>query len=208
MTLYAFPDLTPSRTAWRWVDDQIELMAMTGGSRQSVDFNGGLWAVDMTMPPLTDADKRIMRNWLFKVGRVGNWAQVTDHSYSRAGAGGGTPLVNGASQTGLTLVIDGATPSVAGWLLAGDRIGLANGRLVEVAEDCDSDASGNVSVPLVNPIQSAPDDNSAIEIDAPAMICRLADPSFGYDNTPPNFGGFTFTLVQDPTTGAPDPVYA
>lgn len=209
MTLYAFPaDLCPAETVVRWVDDQIALPAMTGGAVQRVDFNGGLWAIDVRMPPLTGDDHRLLRNWLFKIGRVGNWGQITDHSYSRAGVGGGTPLVKGASQDGLTLVMDGATADVTGWLKAGDRIGLANGRLVEVATDCDSDSSGNVTASLVNPILDAPDDNSAVEIDAPALVVRIADPSFSYDNRPADFHGHAFTLIQDITSGAPDPVYS
>lgn len=208
MTLYAFPStLTPAKTVVRWEDDQIALQAMTGGSVQRVDFNGGLWVIDVSMPPLSGDEHRILRNWLFKIGRVGNWGQIKDHAYSRAGAGGGTLLVNGASQDGLSLVMDGASASVTGYLKAGDRIGLANGRLVEIAEDCDSDASGNVTASLVNPILDAPDDNSAVEIDAPEIVCRLADPSFSYDNQPADFHGHAFTLIQDITSGAPDPVY-
>ncbi len=208
MTLYAFPDLTPARTTFRFIDDQMALQSMLGGSVQRVDFNGGLWAVDVSMPPLRGDDHRLLRSWLFKIGRVGNWGQITDHSYVRAGAGGGSLLVKGASQSGTTLEMDGATASVTGILKAGDRIGLANGRLVEVATDCDSDASGNVTASLVYPIVAAPDDNSAIEIAAPALICRLADPSIGWDSSPADLHGHAFTLIQDVTTGVPDPVYA
>jgi hypothetical protein len=39
----------------------------------------------------------------------------------------GTPVVNGASQSGSSLVVDGAATSQTGWLLAGDYIQLGTG---------------------------------------------------------------------------------
>lgn len=78
------------------------------------------------------------------------------------GAHGGTPLTNGAGQTGASLVTDGWTTSVTGLLKAGDVFTIAGvfeinpqnyastGRLQHfvVQEDVDSDGSGNATISI------------------------------------------------------------
>lgn len=208
MTLYAFPASIPSQTVWSWMSDQRQLPSFLGGSLQRVDFNGGRWSVEMTLPPLTGDDSRLFRNWLLKMSEPDGWGQVIDHSYTRAGAGGGSLLIKGASQTGKTLAMDGATVSVTDYLKAGDRLGLADGQVVEVANDVNSDASGNVTVTLVKPLIASPADNSAVESDNPAIVCVISDPSVRWTNQPANYTGYALTLVQDLSTGAPAPSYA
>lgn len=109
------------------------------------------------------------------------------------GAKGGTPLVNGANQhsnsspqsNSQTLVIDGASNSITGWIKAGDVITLAgvyavNDRTKQqysylkqfvVTADANSDGSGNVSLTIAPAIVSsgayqnvsaAPADNAAV----------------------------------------------
>lgn len=82
------------------------------------------------------------------------------------GALGGVPLVNGAGQTGDTIIIDGAGGAVVGYFKEGDVITLAGvnsvnpqnrdstGRLQNfvVTADCDADAGGNLTVPIYPPI--------------------------------------------------------
>jgi len=86
-------------------------------------------------------------------------AQMPTHT---VGALGGTPLVNGASQSGSTLVIDGASLSVSGWAKKGDVFTIAGvysvnpqtyqstGRLHQfvVTADADSDGAGNVTLSI------------------------------------------------------------
>jgi hypothetical protein len=110
-------------------------------------------------------------------------AQVTD--YFRAGtaftvyhvaqkallgSGGGTPLVNGAGQSGSSLITDGWTASTA-VLKAGDVITVAGVlQLLEVAADVTSDGSGNATLAIDPPIAvaSSPADNAALTINSPA----------------------------------------
>ena len=106
------------------------------------------------------------------------------------GALGTTPLVNGANQTGSTIIADGATASVVGYFKEGDIITLgvngvvpntatktggavSTGQLQQlvVTADVDSDGSGNLSIPVSPPIittgafqtvTGSPADNAAI----------------------------------------------
>lgn len=104
-----------------------------------------------------------------------------------AGVQGGTPLVNGASQTGTSLVTDGWTAAAATRLKAGDTFTIANvfqvnlqsrestGRLQSfvATSDAASDGSGNLTVSIYpaliasgqnQTVNSLPADNAAITV--------------------------------------------
>jgi hypothetical protein len=75
------------------------------------------------------------------------------------------------------LVIDGATPSVTGWLKAGDYIQLGSAgtsRLHKVLQDVNSDGSGNVTLDIWPHLRSSPADNATVIISNPKGIFRLA----------------------------------
>lgn len=80
---------------------------------------------------------------------------------SNRGAGGGSPIVDGASQTGNTLATTGWPISTA-ILLKGDFIRLANGELKILTDDATSDGSGDATLAIAPQIRSSPADSSAI----------------------------------------------
>lgn len=100
------------------------------------------------------------------------------------GAHGGTPLTNGAGQTGSTLVTDGWSTGVTGLLKAGDVFTIAGvyeinpqsyestGRLQHfvVQSDTDSDGSGNASISISPSIN----DGSLTTTDAEGNTLSLA----------------------------------
>jgi hypothetical protein len=91
---------------------------------------------------------------------------------TRLGAGGGSPLVNGASQVGSNLIIDAATPSVTNWLRRGDLISVVGCAVVfDVNGDVSTNGSGQATIPIHPPIFSggSPADNAVVEIN-PANI--------------------------------------
>jgi hypothetical protein len=84
------------------------------------------------------------------------------------GAGGGTPLVNGASQTGASLITDG-WPNTTTVLKAGDVINVAGlNPVFRVTAEVASNGSGQATIPLDPPIPagSSPADNAAITTNA------------------------------------------
>lgn len=104
-----------------------------------------------------------------------------------AGVQGGTPLVNGASQTGASLITDGWTAAAATRLKQGDTFTIANvyqvnlqsrqstGKLQSfvVTADAASDASGNMTISIYpsiiasgqyQTVDSLPADNAAITV--------------------------------------------
>lgn len=88
------------------------------------------------------------------------------------GVRGGSPVVAGANQTGSTLLISGATPSITNWLRRGDLLRTtAPGVVHDVNGDVNTDGSGNASIPISPPIfaGNSPGNGTAVEIN-PANI--------------------------------------
>jgi hypothetical protein len=124
-----------------------------------------------------------------KMGRVGgmNWSMDQNVNTHTVGPLGGTPLVNGASQTGASLVTDGWTAAAASRLKKGDVFTIANvfhvnpqtrqstGVLQQftVTADVSSDGSGNATIPIspsitvsgaFQTVNASPADNAALTI--------------------------------------------
>lgn len=115
------------------------------------------------------------------------WSMDQNEPSHTVGPLGGTPLVNGASQTGATLVTDGWTAAAAARLKRGDVFTIANvfavnpqsrqstGQLRQfvVTADVSSDVAGNASIPIspsivtsgaFQTVTASPADNAALTI--------------------------------------------
>ncbi len=97
------------------------------------------------------------------------WTVQHPHWRANYGAGGGTPIVAGADQTGSTLDISGAPNSITNWLRDGDIIQLAGKQLVyDAAANINTDGSGLATITIHPPIfeGDSPANGAAVEIDA------------------------------------------
>lgn len=111
----------------------------------------------------------------------------------------GTPLVNGASQTGNALVIDGAPSDVTGWLLEGDYIQLGTGatsQLHKVIEDADTDGGGNATLTIWPDLRSSPADGAAIVVSAAKGVFRLASNEMPWDENLPDIYDIVIAAVE------------
>jgi hypothetical protein len=124
-----------------------------------------------------------------KMGRAGGMKFSMDQNINTHTVGplGGTPLVNGGSQTGSSLVTDGWTAAAASRLKQGDTFTIANvfhvnpqsrvstGVLQQfvVTADVSSDGSGNATIPIYpaittttayQTVNASPADNAAITV--------------------------------------------
>tara|TARA_S200002703_G_scaffold60250_1_gene52157 strand:+ start:4493 stop:4996 length:504 start_codon:yes stop_codon:yes gene_type:complete len=161
----------------------------------------------LTFRNLQGANRGVLQGFLaFQYGQV-NRIEIGDPSYQGArGALGGTPLVNGADQTGVTLVTDG-WPSNTLVLRAGDYISYDNGTYKElkmVTSDGTSDGSGNLTISVMPEIHISPANNAAIETADPVGYFMLATRESGWTNVPGQSSGtaspmsdFTVDLIED-----------
>jgi len=117
------------------------------------------------------------------------------------GAGGGTPLVNGADQSGTSLVTDGWTASAAVRMKAGDCFTVAGlDVLFRATADISSDGSGNATITIEPPIVagSSPANNAALTIASAtltAVILDYTDSTAGPDEF---IGGLSVTFREAP----------
>lgn len=196
MTTYAFPSITPNRSSWELVTNTRRFTSPLTNATQTVARKGTLWRVDLSFTNLDGADRADLQAFLTKLNGQEHRFTLHDHAYTRRGTGGGTPLIDGASQTGSSVTIDGATASVTNWLRAGDYLSF-NDQLFMATADCNSDGSGDVTVAFSPPIRSAPADNAAVDIVAPVsgVFMLATDPS--WSNRPGAFSSFQMTCVED-----------
>ena len=81
------------------------------------------------------------------------WDIQHPHYLANYGVGGGTPLVDGASQTGSTLNIKGGPTTVTAWLRDGDLIAVAGIQSpFDVVADANTDGTGDAAVSIHPPI--------------------------------------------------------
>ena len=163
---------------------------------------GRIWEEEWPDLRLGDPDVDAFLAWL-------EWAQMTQDVFDVThpalpgsgiaphGAGGGTPLVNGASQTGTSLVTDGWTPNITKVVAGGDVIKLAGlTPIYRVRDDVNSNGSGQATLIITPaiPAGSSPADNAAITRTG-CTIRAVIWPKFG----PP--AGRVGDLISELTVG-------
>ena len=143
---------------------------------------GRRWMLDVALVPSARSTADQWISWLESLeGGLytflgGNPA--ADVAKGTAATNPGTPLVNGASQTGSSLIIDGCPTSETGWLLAGDFVQVGTGassELYRVLEDVTTDGSGNATLSLNRDLLNSPSNNAAVAVSSCRGVFRLAD---------------------------------
>ena len=109
---------------------------------------------------------------------------------------GGTPKVNGASQTGQTLITDGWYANNPAILEAGDWIQIEN-HLYRIMKDSPSDAGSNATFDIWPHLRSSPPDDEPIIRTGAKGLFRLDGPSpeMSYDQNH-HIRAITFSAVE------------
>jgi hypothetical protein len=167
---------------------------------QAQAWPGQMLRGSVSLPPMVRANAEAWVAFLLSLrGQFGTFLLGDPVGATPRGSAGGTPLVNGASQTGETLVLDGATVSQTGWLKAGDYIQLGAGataRLHKVLADANSDGSGNVSLDLWPHIATAPANNAAIVVNDTVGLFKLATNEQSWSINVAQHYGLSFNFAE------------
>lgn len=108
-----FPDnISPNGATPTLVDYGGVLRSAIGGATQKIDRLGSRFRVELTYPPMTEIDGRIFVSRLIRAKREGLRVEYPLLSVDQGLPG--SPKINGAGQTGFTLVADGFTPNYVG----------------------------------------------------------------------------------------------
>lgn len=198
----------PSESSWPMMPTGLASFGQSGrGHLRSTTQVGREWT---EVYPLMNPTDLTARAWLatvtsyFRSQRV-FWA---DHRSMRTllGAGGGTPLVNGAAQSGASIITDG-WPASTTVLRAGDVIRFTGSPIVhDVTADVLSNGTGQATIAIEPPVYQSPADNAAIVYNSTVgrvkfrvYIAQLVVPRAAADEL---YGGVSITFREVP--GADD----
>lgn len=175
MTTYSYPDIRPSMQEWALRNFTAVHESPFNAEIATQDRDGEHWLLRMAYEGLEGARRHELLAFLYKLNGSEHRFTVKDFSYVRLGAGGGSPLVKDAAQTGKSLLIDGASNNITDWLKAGDKISVA-GLLHSVDDDVNTDGTGNATIIVTPRIFVPPANDEAVEITTPINTFLLVSP--------------------------------
>ncbi len=154
-----------------------------GQSVVTQNYNAGkadFWEVVITSIPLEYREAQKLQAGLNKVGLLGQVA-VQDPLFLAPGTDGerpaqANPVVNGASQTGTTIICDGAGSSVL--VIAKGQWFNMGAAYFQATADASSDGPGNVTIDFWPTMRISPGDGSTVDINTPflhALILNIPE---------------------------------
>ena len=189
MTDLTFPSLVFPSGATRYPQSAtLQLLPVTqsssspfDGSVQTIAVPGAKWSANLVWGPMPPDQWRVLMAFLSSLnGPAGRFTYnhpMTWRRSSTAAGSAGSPAVNGASQTGTTLVTNGWTHSVQVFA-AGDFFSFVDTaglvRMHQVTATVSSDSGGNATLPIAPPLRTSPASGAALTIDYPLARWMLA----------------------------------
>ena len=126
--------------------------------------NGSLWISRYTIPKMKRETAAAWIAFFTKLEGKFNTFNAYDANWKiNIGISTGSPLVNGASQTGSSLITDGWTPSTKNMLMQGDYFSV-NGELKQVTDNVNSDSGGNATISFKPALRESPTEDAAITV--------------------------------------------
>lgn len=130
-------------------------------------------------------------------GSVNTFNAYDPDARTPRGAATGTPLVNGGSQTGSSLITDGWTNSTL-VLKTGDYFSV-NSELKMVTADATSNGSGQATISFKPALRSSPSDNAPLTVTNTTVTMILIDDGQAMWRTGHRLGiyeGMTFSAME------------
>jgi hypothetical protein len=143
---------------------------------------GQAWGANVTLPTMKRASGEEWIAFLLSLnGMEGTFLMGDPTGVTPRGSASsapGTPVINGAAQTGNTLDIDGCPAGATGYLKKGDYIQLSSGattRLHRVLTDADTDSAGAVTLDIWPNLRESPGDGNTVVVANTLGLFRLKE---------------------------------
>lgn len=167
------------------------------GVTRTFDFDGRWWVFTVRLPAMQADQARDWEGFFLDLNQTERTFFFGDPAKTVArGVATGTPLVNGAGQTGQSLVTDGWSNSVTNILRRGDHVAIENS-LYEITADVNSNGSGQATLSVWPALRGPHADNAAIDVTAPQGIFRLLKPVESEVAEALIWDGLEFDVVED-----------
>ena len=171
--------------------------------QQIIEHSGQRWEADVSMPPMQRENAERWISFLVSLNGVRGTFLLGDPNAATprgsASTTPGTPVVNGAGQTGDSLTIDGCPNNATGYLKAGDYIQLGGGSsatLHKVLSDVDTNGIGQASLDLWPYIRNAPADDSTVVVSNAKGLFRLGSNQTDWSINQAAIYGITFSALE------------
>jgi len=201
MTTLTMPDTTFRAVRFGLKTNTQTFRSPLNGAVQTLELPGARWFGTFDINPRTRAQAAAWQAFLVNLsGSAGRFSAFDPSATSPQGAYDSSldnPLVNGASQTGTSLVTDGWRANITGILKAGDYFSV-NGEFKMVVADVDTDASGAATITFRPALRSSPPDNAALTLINPTVTMMLVDDDQAvWDSSLPNvIEGISFSGIE------------
>ena len=167
--------------------------------QQIFEHEGSQWRCTMTLPPMKKDKAAIWLAFFMSLrGRRGTFKMGDQDRKTIQGTATGTVRVNGASQTGNQVALDGFTASRANVFKAGDYIQI-NSYVYMVIEDVSANGSGEANVKigpaLRSTIETINNDDTVVYTNT-TTIMRLDSNEFNWDTDKVSNYGISFACSE------------
>ena len=167
--------------------------------QQVYQHSGEQWNTTMTLPPMLKDKASIWLSFFLQLRGVRGTFKIGDQDRKTIqGTATGTVRVNGASQTGNQVALDGFTASRSNVFKAGDYIQI-NSYMYMVTEDVSADGSGEANVKiepaLRQGIETINDDTLVVYLNT-TTIMRLDSNDFNWDTDQVSKYGISFACSE------------
>jgi len=197
MPILTMPGITgKAQVLVRMVSNTMTHTSPLNNVRRTTELPGAAWHFTFTLPRM-DKDKAAEWSAFFMQlrGMAGRFYGGSVLWSQPRGVGGGVPRVNGSSQTGTSLAVDGLPANTAGWLKVGDHFSVGD-ELKVLTADANSNAGGQAVLAFEPPLRNSPADNATLTIDNPTCVLALTSDSVGWDEQNAVQFGFVFSAME------------
>lgn len=197
MSILTIPKTTFFRSASFGLEENTETFTSPiSNTIQTLARTGGRWYLTINYAPMKRADAQSVIAFLTKLrGRVNSFNGFDPLATSPLGdVSGSTLLVDGGSQTGTSLTVDGAEASTL-ILKAGDYFEV-NNELKMITDDVTSDSSGDATINFSPSLRSSPSDNASITTTNPNCEMKLIDDSVTWNEGVDSFYNISFSGIE------------
>ena len=162
-------------------------------SAQTLDRGGLKWQAVYNYVNISAAKRAILMGLIARLRGQAHRMRVPVYDNPKRGLYGGTPLVDGASQTGSTLAIDGCSNNITNWIRVGDYFSVVvNGEheLKMCTVDASSNGSGQIATLDFEPrLRASPANDAVISVedgvlDKPEGIFVMTTATTGWSSRP------------------------
>lgn len=173
--MITFPSaIIPAQAEWGLLSNTKAFSSPLTGATQTLRLPGERWTFSFTYSALTAEQRALITAFLVKArGGAERFKMSNPMGLAPRGAGGGTPVVAGAGQTGASLATSG-WPNSTVVLKEGDYFE-CNGELKMVAADVTSSGTGTATITFEPPLRASPANGASIITTNPAATFRLSE---------------------------------